>query len=174
MARSTRGDAWTQTSARVIAKRKLHDEIVKLHTLGASRWTEKPARWYASNCRACPSQRVRHPPRPVGFTALGPFMFMRAALRWHSSEVRSKPDLLQKPTIFRRSRAACLSETVITQKAQERLIALFPLSIFWMEAGAHLRICLFHKTTIACWQGPSHRQSDLAKGVIESVRQLRA
>jgi hypothetical protein len=40
MARSTRGDAWTQTSARVIAKPKVHDEIVKLHTLGASGWTE--------------------------------------------------------------------------------------------------------------------------------------
>ena len=53
--RFTRGDAWTQTSTHVIAKRKVHNEIVKLHTLGASRWTEKPARWCASNCRACPS-----------------------------------------------------------------------------------------------------------------------
>jgi hypothetical protein len=48
------------------------------------------------------------------------------------------------------------------------------LSIFWIEAGAHLRICLFHKATIACWHGPSHRQSDLAEMSIESVRQLRA
>jgi hypothetical protein len=58
-----------------------------------------------------------------------------------------------------------MSEAVITQKAQERLITLFPLSIFWMEAGAHLCIRLFHKATITCWQGPSHRQSDLAEGI---------
>ena len=58
-----------------------------------------------------------------------------------------------------------MSEAVITQKAQERLIALLPLSIPWIEAGAHLRIRLFHKATIARWQGSSHRQSDLAEGV---------
>ena len=67
-----------------------------------------------------------------------------------------------------------MSEAVITQKAQERLIALFPLSISWIKAGAHLRIRFFHKATIACWHGLSHRQSDLAEMSIESVRPLRA
>jgi hypothetical protein len=31
---------------------EFRDKIVKLHRVSASGWTEKPARWYASNRRA--------------------------------------------------------------------------------------------------------------------------